>query len=425
MKAGFLKSEDPTVSRLSDNRPITDCTLGKRKYRMDDFCLERNIGCESTSQVWHVTLKARPEQSYALKIFNIKKVERTNFVKFVQQERNAMLVLNNPGHPHVIRMIDTFKDQENVYLLYEYAQGGDLWEEIKHIGIPDGYIARKLVCQLLEGLEYIHQKGIIHRDLKCENIVVKDGALKIVDFGTSLFEKDVTNEDMAETSQKREPEVTCKQMSSGDSVDDCRQQFISRGRRTYRNYVGTPNFMPPEAISNIASGYAGDLWSFGCTVYQLLLGVNCFAGSSSYFISKNVVANLIEFPESFDSDAKDFISRFLIKDPTKRMNLAEAKLHRYISGTKDMAQPSGILKRFDTIDPNIRKVCCSIQEAVFDLTIKREDATEEDHQEIIDRINWVKQQGILTVADAIEFNYYRTKRLLEAEMEEARKYMNS
>lgn len=424
MRSGFLYSDDPKVSRLREGKAVIDETLGKRKYRLDDFNLERNIGCESTSQIWHVTLNARPEESYALKFFNKQTVMKTDFVKYVHQEKNAMLVLNDPGHPNVIRMIDTFRDEQNVYILYEYAEGGDLWEEIKHVGVPDGYIARILVMQLLRGLEYIHEKGIVHRDLKCENIVIHKGSLKIIDFGTSRFIKDITNKEHghAEGTETRHDEssMTC---DHSNCEGKCMRHPVAKIKRKFKNYVGTPNFMPPEAISNIASGCAADLWSLGCTIYQLLLGMNCFTGSSSYFIYKNVKDNTIEFPDIFDPDAKDLIIRLLLTDPSKRLSLSEVKKHKYLTGINTLPQPTGKVGRFDALDPRLRRTCCKIQEAIFDLTIKRENATEADHQEIVDAIVSLEYENIPSITSAITFNYSRTKSQVEAEIEEANKYM--
>ncbi|GFE52684.1 AGC kinase [Babesia ovis] len=424
MKSGFLFSSDPKVSKLSDTKVVNDDTLGKRKYRLDDFEFERNIGSGNLSEVWHVTLKARPKESYALKIFNVQKVKQNNHVKYVQQERTAMLHLNSPGHPNVIRMIDTFRDDNHVYLLYEYADGGELWEEIKNIGVPDKSIARVLVWQLLNGLEYIHNRRLIHRDIKCENIVIQNGILKFIDFGTSKFFDGPENpeQDCANTTQQ--PNAGS---SKGTTTTDSNVAQTSLGRlntkREFENYVGTPNFMPPEAISNQSSGYAGDLWSFGCTIYQLLLGMNCFIGSSSYFIYKNVKGNKLGFPQDFDLDAKDLIENLIVSDPNNRMTLADVRRHKYFAGIDDAIGTICKLKRFDSLDVESRSICSKVQEAIFDLTIKREGVTDTDYEEIEELIESIRQRGMTSMVNNLLFNYLRMREQLAAEIDEANLYM--
>ncbi|GBE62706.1 AGC kinase [Babesia ovata] len=394
---------------------------------MEDFELERNIGCGNFSQIWHVTLKARPQESYALKIVNVQTVKRNDLVTFVQQERNAMLSLNNPGHPNVIRMIDTFRDNENVYLLYEYAKGGELWEEIKNVGVQDKYISRVLVGQLLSGIEYIHNHGIVHRDLKCENVVIDGGVLKIIDFGTSKFVDELNAEE-----QSGEAYNECMGVRSGRDIKNYEihgnhgsisLHRATMMRRKFKHYVGTPNFMPPEAISNISSGYAGDLWAFGCTIYQLLLGFNCFNGSSNYFIYKKIKDNQIEFPDNFDPDAMDLIKQLLCTNPRERLSLARVREHKFFAGIRDSMPHAVPLETFNTLDTALRRACYKVQESIFNLTVKRENATNDDHNEIKEAISWIEQHSTPEISDAIRFNYVRTKDQLALEIDEANRYM--
>uniref|UniRef100_A0A1E1XH30 non-specific serine/threonine protein kinase n=1 Tax=Amblyomma aureolatum TaxID=187763 RepID=A0A1E1XH30_9ACAR len=424
MKPGFLLSSSPQVSKLSANHVVVDEELGKRKYRIEDFEIERNIGCGNFSQIWHVTLKARPHESYALKIINVQKVKSNNLVTFVQQERNAMLSLGSPGHPNVIKLFDTFKDKSNVYLLYEYAKEGELWEKVKNIGVPDRYAARVLVRQLLNGLEYIHDHGLIHRDLKCENVVIKDGNLKIIDFGTSAFVNSMGDDERG-VMDATESIVGTQRSAPVVGHSPSELCSISRRKREFKHHVGTPNFMPPEAISNVCSGYAADLWALGCTMYQMLLGFNCFIGSSSYFVYKNVKRKQLAFPEGFDADAKDLIEQFLADDPQKRITLEKARQHKFFAGIDGQALNTPMLNMFGTIDNSLRNACLKAQDAIFELTVKRERANDADYREIESAIRLVELYNTPTLSNAIIFNYHRTKVQLEAEIAEAQHYMQN
>ncbi|EDO05111.1 protein kinase domain containing protein [Babesia bovis T2Bo] len=423
MKSGFLCSVDPKVSKLSQRNIVHDETLGKRKYRLDDFEFERNIGSGNFCEVWHVTLKARPEESYALKVFNVQTVKSNHYVKSVQQERLAMIRLNTPGHTNVIRLIDTFKDDAHVYLLYEYASGGELWDEIKHVGVPDKATARMLVWQLVNGLEYIHGHGVVHRDIKCENIVIHNGMLKFIDFGTSLFlddgQCDTSNEAHENEYRNNPSSINLETSGTADMVLPG-----SRMKSKFENYVGTPNFMPPEAIANINSGKAGDLWSLGCTIYQLLLGMNCYIGSSNYFIHKNVKHNRPAFPDGFDPDAKDLIEKLLVKDSHERLSLMDIRQHKYLASVPNQSF-TVVPKKFDNLSVEIRRACCKIQESIFDLTIKREKVTDADYQSIEELLKWMEQHAPPAITSALQFNYYRMREQLTVEIDEANLYMRS
>ncbi|EKX74406.1 protein kinase domain containing protein [Theileria equi strain WA] len=316
MKSGFLLSNEPKVSLLTKRDSKKDESPGHRKYRLDDLEFERNIGSGNFSQIWHVTLKSDPNTSYALKIYNIETVSNKNQVKSVQQERNALLTLNEPGNKHVIRLVDTFRDDMNVYLLYEFCKYGELWEEIKYTGIIDDDLARFYILQLIDAIEYIHARGLVHRDLKCENVAISEGnTLKIIDFGSSIY----LNPD-----QDPDPET---------KADDTNKVGHHRTRRSFKHYVGTPNFMPPESISNVDSGKNRDIWSLGCLIYQMIVGRPCFYGSTPYFIYNRVKARDLRFPHHVNQDCRDLIEHLLVIDPEHRLGsncISEIRNHKYL-----------------------------------------------------------------------------------------------
>ncbi|PHJ23072.1 agc kinase [Cystoisospora suis] len=334
MKAGFLTSSSSRRSKLSEDKspaPLTE----DGKWTFDHFSLDRFLGRGNFCEVFEASLVGdKDKKSYALKIFDRKKVVQLNKVNDVVMERHCMLRLNDPGHPNVIRLVSTFKDEFRVCIVYELAENGELWELLKHGGILTESLAARYILQLVDAVEYIHSKGIIHRDIKAENItVMRDGNLKLIDFGTAVdlehpeiqpaFLGSVSPLSMHEEIRSR-PEGTLPQS---------RPRPPPR-RVSFAHHVGTPQFMPPEAIENRDSGKLRDYWSLGCTIYQILTGNPPFDASTNYFVFLKVQAHDLHFPPHFPHGAKDLVERLLCPDARERLGakngIEEINSHYYL-----------------------------------------------------------------------------------------------
>jgi serine/threonine protein kinase len=127
--------------------------------------------------------------------------------------------------------------------------------------------------QILSAVSYMHRMGIVHRDIKAENIFLTRDLcqIKIGDFGTA---RDVFN-----------PDIT----GAGNST--------SGKRKTYTHFVGTPHFMAPEAIDDKENDEVSDIWSLGCLLYQMLIGIPPFVAGSQYLVFLRVKHRDLQFPE--------------------------------------------------------------------------------------------------------------------------------
>ncbi|ETM43744.1 AGC protein kinase, variant 1 [Phytophthora nicotianae P10297] len=215
-------------------------------------------------------------------------------------------VLNRLRHPNIIRLYQTFQDDNNLYFLLELLDGGELLSHLLHEGRQLGLdedLARFYLADVASAVEYMHANQMLHRDLKPENMVVcknTGGHLKLIDFGTA--------------------------------------KNLADSKLNGPNFVGTPEYMPPETIDNKEPTYASDMWAFGCIVYQLLTGETPFSGGSAYLTFLRVQDGSYYLPDYLSDDAKDLISKLLQKDPKNRLGGTEAnamsavKAHPFFKG---------------------------------------------------------------------------------------------
>merc|ERR1712070_1367768 len=162
----------------------------------------------------------------------------------------------------------------------EECLGGELWDSVKTVGCADP-TARHYLVQLLNAIHYLRQARVIHRDLKAENCMISEGGvLKLIDFGTA---KDLEN-----------PHIKGSGNASRHKVFD--------------DYVGTPQFMPPEVINNTCTDNRSDTWSLGCTIFQTLVGIPPFHAGSEYLVFCKIMDMNLKFPPGINPDAKDLIN---------------------------------------------------------------------------------------------------------------------
>lgn len=128
------------------------------------------------------------KQNVAIKIMNKKKLQEINCLVKVYKE-----IAINKGieHPHIIKLYDYFETDTDIYLVFEHAPGGELFEQISNRRIATEETARKYFQQIISAVDYVHKNGITHRDLKPENILLdRLGNIKILDFGFANLIKD-------------------------------------------------------------------------------------------------------------------------------------------------------------------------------------------------------------------------------------------
>lgn len=209
-------------------------------------------------------------------------------------------VLTLLDHPNILKVLEYFLDDNNYYVVTELVNGGELFDHIQKIKHFSEEKACTVMIQILSAIRYLHSQGIVHRDLKLENILVDtsndkdDLNIKIIDFGASNFYKKNLN-------------LSLK--------------------------IGTPYYIAPEVLEK-SYNYKCDLWSCGVIMYILLSGSPPFDGRTDQEIMAKVKIGKYDFEkkifELVSNEAKSLISQLLVLDPQKRITADIALNHAWI-----------------------------------------------------------------------------------------------
>uniref|UniRef100_A0A6N2KZU3 Protein kinase domain-containing protein n=1 Tax=Salix viminalis TaxID=40686 RepID=A0A6N2KZU3_SALVM len=221
-------------------------------------------------------------------------------IEDVRREVNILRALT--GHNNLVRFYDAYEDHDNVYIVMELCEGGELLDRILARGgkyTEDD--AKAVMIQILNVVAFCHLQGVVHRDLKPENFLFtskdEDSQLKAIDFGLSDFVKPVI-------------------------------------------------LLAPEVLHR-SYGTEADVWSIGVIAYILLCGSRPFWARTESGIFRSVLKADPSFDEtpwpSLSPEAKDFVKRLLNKDPRKRLTAAQALSHPWIKNSNEVKVPLDIL----------------------------------------------------------------------------------
>jgi serine/threonine protein kinase len=229
----------------------------------------------------------------AIKIFDKSQLKTDYKKQKIVQEVNIMKRIN---HPNAIRLLEVFEDSETVYLVMEWAEKGDLLQIMKRQNnrIPE-FQAQKYFKQILAAVSWLHSEGILHRDLKLDNILIgAKNQIKLCDFGIS--------------------------------------KFMPINGEVVKEKCGTPAYNSPEIIINEGySGFQSDVWSLGILLYAMCSARVPFFAETVEDLYKIVLQGEYEIPRDFSKNLADLISRMLVLNPKKRISLQEVKEHPWVS----------------------------------------------------------------------------------------------
>ncbi|XP_030639021.1 serine/threonine-protein kinase Nek11 [Chanos chanos] len=274
---------------LNTTTPDQNSLIAKR------YSIQQRLGRGSFGTVYLVrdTKAAFGEH---LKVLKEIPVGGLNPNETVQATQEAQL-LSQLHHPAILKFYTSFLERDAFCIITEYCEDRDLDCKLEELRVAGQSLSEKQVTewliQLLLGVHYMHQRRILHRDLKAKNIFLKRNIVKIGDFG-----------------------VSCLLMGSCDLAT---------------TFTGTPYYMSPEALSHRGYDSKSDIWSLGCILYEMCCLEHAFEGHN--FLS--VVMKIVEgsspcLPDTYSRELNSIMQSMLEKDPLSRISAADALRTKFI-----------------------------------------------------------------------------------------------
>ncbi|KAK0156035.1 Serine/threonine-protein kinase Nek11 [Merluccius polli] len=236
----------------------------------------------------------------------------------VQASQEAQL-LSRLHHPHILRFFHSFLEHDTFCIITEYCQDKDLdykLGEVRESGrsLSESQVVDWLV-QLLLGVHYMHDRRILHRDLKAKNVFLKRNLVKIGDFG-----------------------VSCLLMGSCDLAT---------------TFTGTPYYMSPEVLNHHGYNCKSDIWALGCILYEMCCLSHAFEAPS--FLS--VVVKIVEgptptLPPTFSPDLSSVMQRMLDKQSSSRPRAADVLRSSFIQKNMQLTGPAVRLTEQFSVSPD-------------------------------------------------------------------------
>ncbi|TVU48962.1 hypothetical protein EJB05_00250, partial [Eragrostis curvula] len=263
---------------------------------------------------------------FAIKVLKKADMIRKNAVESILAERDILISARNP---FVVRFFYSFTCRENLYLVMEYINGGDLYSLLRNLGCLDEDMARTYIAELVLALEYLHSMNVIHRDLKPDNLLIsRDGHIKLTDFGLSKVGLINSTDDFSG------PDVSSVLVGDHHPTD-AEQRALKREQRQKQTAVGTPDYLAPEILLGMTHGPTADWWSVGIILFELLVGIPPFNAEHPQIIFDNIMNREIPWPhipEEMSFEAYDLIDKLLIENPVQRLGATgagEVKAHPF------------------------------------------------------------------------------------------------
>ena len=231
------------------------------------------------------------------RIVAIKSFNKTKFTdqKSKNKIMNEIEIMKNLKHFSVVKLLDTIETEKYILLVMENVLGGDLLSFIKKRNKLPEKTAKFIFKQLLQSLKYIHNKNIVHRDIKLDNILIDlNNNIKLCDFGVG--------------------------------------KYISDNHELLYDQCGTPAYIAPEVVAG--EGYEGfpvDLWSSGVVLYSLLMGSIPFKAQNINELQGLIMSGNYKKTTGISKNANDLLNKLLEINPKKRINVEEALNHPWFS----------------------------------------------------------------------------------------------
>ena len=262
--------------------------LHMKQISFGDYIIKQTIGKGTFSKV-KLGINKLTGEKVAIKILDKSKIlEKEDLDRIIRE----MSILSKMDHENVIKVFQIYEDNYNYLIIMEYCEGGELFNYIVKKGKLSEIEAAFFFYQIINGVEYLFSQGIAHRDLKPENLLLnKNNIIKIIDFGLSNF---------------------------------------FDGEHNLITPCGSPCYASPEMVSGHKyNGFNIDIWATGIILFAMVCGYLPFEHSDKDKLFEQILKAKLDFPSHLSDSVKDLISKILITDPNKRINIEQIKKHSF------------------------------------------------------------------------------------------------
>ena len=266
------------------------------QLKISDFQKLKLLGKGSFGEVYLVKFK-KNNKIYAMKILYKNIVRESHQEEHTKIERDLLVKTNCP---FIVSIKFSFQDKDCLYIITEFMQGGELFFHLHKEKRFDNEKAKFYIIEIILALEYLHNKKMLYRDLKPENVLIdKSGHIKLTDFGLSKI-------------------------------------FKNPLEKAY-TICGTPQYLAPEILTNEGYDSTVDWWSLGCVIYELLIGRAPYKILLGESLTEEIYKRRILIPDYISDEAQDLINKLLEVNPKKRLGYGndganKIKQHPYFKG---------------------------------------------------------------------------------------------
>ncbi|KAL4450299.1 hypothetical protein ABPG74_009005 [Tetrahymena malaccensis] len=264
------------------NVDTIDNTFQYREVGLESFHLIRCIGLGGFSRVYLVQKKDTGKM-FALKLIDKKFIIENKKEVIVQNERNIMASI---AHPFLLKLEYSFESKSYLGFCMEYCAGGELFYHLRRIKRMSEEMARFYFVEICLGIDYLHKRHIIYRDIKPENILLDlDGHVRIGDFGLSKPDMDINE-------------------------------------HAY-SFCGSPEYMAPEMLMKVGHTYTVDFYCLGALLYELVTGLPPFYSHDTDAIYQRILSEDLDFPDHVELsiELKNLLKGLLAKHPQNRLGI--------------------------------------------------------------------------------------------------------
>jgi len=315
---------------------------GEKQLEHSMFDWKQMLGSGDVGRVYLAQLQ---RHRYAIKVIDKRDVERRKKAFRIQQEIDVLI---RSDHPFVTALYGIFQDPRRLHLVLEHCPGGEVFsllERQREHKLPE-HLVQFWVAETVLALQYLHLHGVVHRDVKPENLLLTEqGHIRLADFDLSFSCEPHLRvvapgkaKAAGEGDGRPAPRRAGRRLSAEAGMSGRAWTSEEPVGRT-NSFVGTEEYLAPEVVYSNGHGSGVDWWSLGVLTYELLYGTTPFKGSTRDSTFKRIVAGRFRFPPQppVSAACKAFIRELLQVDAGRRLGARgaeELKRHAFFRGVR-------------------------------------------------------------------------------------------